>query len=322
MTVACPADIYHPHAGVYAEIQDQAVASRSTSTAANFKRLMLRFSGKQRTLLTLERKAVRPSSRGGPFRILSLCPMITDHFARHYGTERRPHHQLVELPNPLMRPLGGDNLQQTAQDRAWFRGHYGLKPDDRVAIFVGHDFRRKGLRYAIEAVAKTASWKLLVVGLGKAREYVELANALRIGDISPDPSQPAPRRILFVGPTKEMDRIYAAADALLLPTFYDSFGLVVIEALSHGLPIISTESLGAAYLVKDHHVGAIVPTPRDTDLMAQCLTSLPAPGTKDRDQLADIARAASTEMLPEKYIHHLLALYQQVQKEKLSEQKK
>jgi UDP-glucose:(heptosyl)LPS alpha-1,3-glucosyltransferase len=304
MTVAFPADIYQPHAGVYAAIQAQAIASRATGAQAKWKQLMQSLSVKQRTLLTLERRAVTSLGQpNGPARILSLCRMTTDQFQNAYAMDTR---RILELPNPRMESPAALAPATLLEQRHWFRGHYKLAPTDKVAVFVGHDFRRKGLRYAIETIAKTSDWKLLVVGLGKAREYVELANALNLGDASPNP------RILFVGPTKQMDQVYAAADALLLPTFYDSFGLVVLEALAHGLPVISTEFLGANYIVKQHHVGTIVPTPRDTDAMASALQHLPSPASPEGLALAQRARTASAGMLPTEYLDKLLALYQDV----------
>jgi UDP-glucose:(heptosyl)LPS alpha-1,3-glucosyltransferase len=268
MTVAFAADIYHPHAGVYAEMQSQAVASRATVTSAKFKQLMLHLSGKQRTLLTLERRAVEPGSflAGGPKRVISLCAMMTRQLKAHYAVDAS---RVVELPNPRMTALSDIDPKVVRESRAWFRGHYRLGERDKVAVFVGHDFRRKGLRYAIEAVARTKDWKLLVVGLGKARESVELADLLGVGDANPKAGESGDGpRVLFVGPTKEMHKVYAASDALILPTFYDSFGLVVLEALSHGLPVVSTEFLGANYLVKEHDAGVIVASPKHVSEMA------------------------------------------------------
>ena len=181
MSVAFPADLYHPHAGVYAAIQAQAVAQRDPGAPAKWKQLMLHLSGKQRTLLALEERAVKTHGDGGAKRIISLCRMMTEQLQRHYGVAGK---QVVELPNPRIATSaafdepGGAVM---AERREWFRSNYKLGERDRVAAFVGHDFRRKGLRYAIEAVAKTNDWKLIVVGLGKAREYVELANAAQAG---------------------------------------------------------------------------------------------------------------------------------------------
>ena len=179
--------------------------------------------------------------------------------------------RIVELPNPRIGAAHEVDEGKRAERRAWFRGHYKLGAEDKVAVFVGHDFRRKGLRYAIEAVALTKEWKLLIVGLGKVREYVELAESLGIGD----GAGKGKTRVLFVGPTKRMEEVYAASDALILPTFYDSFGLVVLEALSHGLPVVSTAFLGAGYLVKENGVGAIVSSPKDVEGLAAALEGLP-----------------------------------------------
>ncbi len=181
MTVAYPGDIYQPHAGVYAAMQAQAIAARGTEGQATWKRLMLRLSGKQRTLLALERRAVleiknandKRAGRGGGPRagsfhrgLISLCPMMTGQLREHYGVGLED--GIVELANPRMAAAGELDEMKRAEQRAWFRGHYKIDKSDRVAVFVGHDFRRKGLRFAIEAVARTKQWKLLVVGLGKA----------------------------------------------------------------------------------------------------------------------------------------------------------
>ncbi len=314
MTVAYPGDLYHPHAGIYAAIQAQAVASRDTNASAKWKQLMLQLSLKQRTLIALERRALTANrfflGTPGPRRIISLSPMMTRQFRESYP-DLDPR-KIVDLPNPRMTPAAALDPARAAADREWFRSHYRLEPLDRVAIFVGHDFRRKGLRFAIEAIAKTHTrWKLLIVGLGKAREYIDLADELKLGETSP-----AGPRVLFVGPTRETDRAYAAADALLLPTFYDSFGLVAVEALSHGLPVVSTAFLGAGDWVARHRVGTIGPTPRDTDQMAAALDALPRPGTPQLHALAARAREAGDMMPPDRYLDRLETLYTEIKNDR------
>jgi UDP-glucose:(heptosyl)LPS alpha-1,3-glucosyltransferase len=314
MTVAYPGDLYQPHAGVYAAMQAQAIASRATGAQSTWKRLMLSLSVKQRTLLGLERRAVTSLGKThGPQRILSLCRMMTEQFQEAYGAgEGKAEGRIVELPNPRMSAAAALELAAMAEQRAWFRGLYKIDAAEQVAVFVGHDFRRKGLRYAIETIAQLPQWKLLVVGLGKAREYVELANGLGIGDASPRP------RVMFVGPTKQMDPVYAASDALLLPTFYDSFGLVVLESLAHGVPVVSTAFLGAAYLVQEHDVGTIVASPKDVGAMARALQELPARDSVAGVALAERARRASAGMLPAEYLEKLLALYHEILNEKMT----
>jgi UDP-glucose:(heptosyl)LPS alpha-1,3-glucosyltransferase len=315
LSVAFAGDIYHAYAGVYAAMQQQAAASRRTEAGSAWKRMMLRLPGKQRTLVTLERRAVAGIGRDpGARRVISLCAMMTRQFAQAYpGCQRK----LIELATPRM-DLGGSQplpAEEAARRRAWLRGNYRIAQSERVAVFVGHDFRRKGLRYAIEAIARSRTgWKLMVVGLGKSREYVELADELGIGDATP--REKGGGRVLFVGPTREMASVYAAADALLLPTFYEPSGLLVLEAFAHGLPVISTQFLGASELVREHRAGRIVDSPQDVAALAAALDSLPPAGSDQQRSLAARGRAASDGISAEKYLEALLSLYQSVRREK------
>lgn len=313
ISVAYAGDIYHSEAGVYAGIQEAAVASRMTPSGAALKRLLLSLPGKARTLLALERAATLPwqpqglnlkgqgggsrgrAARGGAWRLVCISPMMEEEFQHYYGV---PAERLVRLDNPRLDPL--PDLEGVPTLRESFRGHYKYTPQDRVAAFVGHDFRRKGLRWAIEAVAQSRQhWKLLVVGLGKVREYVELVEDRGLQD-----------RVHFVGPTQEMDQVYAASDALIIPTFYDSFGFVAVEALAYGLPVIATRTLGCYRLITDHQVGTIVDSPRDVAQMAAALDALPVDGPA-RTALAGRARAAAAGGggSAEAFLERLLALY-------------
>ena len=141
---------------------------------------------------------------------------------------------------------------------------------------------------------------MLVVGLGKAREYVDLVKARGLEG-----------RVKFVGPTKQMGQVYAASDALLLPTFYDSFGLVAVEALAYGVPVISTRKLGCYRYITENGVGTIVATPRAVAEMAAGLDALPGPGAPGaRGELSARCRAAAAGTLtPEAFMTRLLELY-------------
>lgn len=295
MTVAWPADIYQPHAGIYARIQMQAIASRE-GMDSHFKRLMLTLSPKQQTLIALEKNAFRPVDKGGVRCVLSISGMMTRELETIYDVEAS---RVVEIENPRM--TDPPDLTQAAEKRAWLRSHLGLSADARVAVFVGHDFRRKGLRWAIEAIAKTQQqWSLLVVGLGKARDYIDQINAAGLQN-----------RVKLLGPTREVNTVYMAGDALLLPTFYDSFGLVAIEAMAHGLPVISTEFLGASEVIKRNQAGTIVPTPRHTDDMARALDSLPVSGV-EADALRQRAITGAGGMPGDAYVDRVLELYERM----------
>jgi UDP-glucose:(heptosyl)LPS alpha-1,3-glucosyltransferase len=148
-----------------------------------------------------------------------------------------------------------------------------------AALFAGSGFERKGLATALEALAalddRTA--RLLVVGKGDTRPY--RATAERLG---------LDRRVAWLGPRPDIERWYAAADALVMPTRYEPFGNVHLEALASGLPVATTTAAGAAEVL-DPDSGAVV-APRDARALAAALDRLRA---RDPGRLLAAARAAA-----------------------------
>lgn len=115
-----------------------------------------------------------------------------------------------------------------------------------VLIFVGSGFARKGLRQTLEAVAATDRY-LIVIGKDKyQRRYHALAQSL--GCLS---------RVRFAGIRQETLPCYHAADALILPTLYDPFPNVILEAMSCGLPVITSHSCGGAEFIEQGRQGFV-----------------------------------------------------------------
>src|SRR5205823_6389522 len=113
------------------------------------------------------------------------------------------------------------------------RAKLGIGDDERIAIFVGGDWERKGLRIAIDAITLSPSWRLLVVGKGPTSSY--LRSVERDG---------ASDRVLFVGTPVDLAPWYAAADAFVLPSAYETFSLPSFEAAASGFPLLVTRVNG------------------------------------------------------------------------------
>jgi UDP-glucose:(heptosyl)LPS alpha-1,3-glucosyltransferase len=129
-----------------------------------------------------------------------------------------------------------------AQYRAALRHELGLRDEDIAVLFVGNAWGRKGLRTAIEAIRgpEQEHVRLVVVGHGVRDEFLEGLPAELID------------RIIFTGPQRVgIERYYAAADIFLLPTLYEPFGLVILEALASGLPAIVSAAAGASEWLED-----------------------------------------------------------------------
>lgn len=128
------------------------------------------------------------------------------------------------------------------------RVRLGLPTDAFLALFVGGDWARKGVRDAVDAIGPLADVHLVVVGRG---DSVALrAHAARAG---------ASDRMHVVAPTPKPEEYYAAADAFAFPSRYEAFSLVTLEAAASGLPLICHAINGTDELVAQGVNGWLVP---------------------------------------------------------------
>ena len=124
-----------------------------------------------------------------------------------------------------------------------------LKPDQIALLFAGSGWERKGLLFAIQAMAlcKNRKLRLLVAGRGNERRY----RTTRLRFWREEPVQ-------FLGEVSDVMRLYAVADIFILPTFYDPFSNACLEAFACGLPVITTRSNGFSEIIEDSVHGSIV----------------------------------------------------------------
>jgi UDP-glucose:(heptosyl)LPS alpha-1,3-glucosyltransferase len=121
--------------------------------------------------------------------------------------------------------------------RAPTRRELGVGDDERLVLFVGNGFHRKGLPQLLRSLALApGQLHLAVVGEDRMRaSLARFAGSLGIG-----------RRVHWVGGQSDVRRWYVAADVLALPTLYDPFPNVVLEALACGLPVVTSGTCGAS----------------------------------------------------------------------------
>ncbi len=156
----------------------------------------------------------------------------------------------------------------------------GLAPDDRVILFVGRIEPLKGLDTLVRAVAC-----LHVSGL---KEPVRLAVIGGDPDASPDEMSAEMSRVqklcdelaigmlvVFLGKRSQdtLPYYYSAADVLVMPSHYESFGMVALEAMACGTPVVASQVGGLAYLVQDGVTGYTLPD-GDDQALCQRLQSL------------------------------------------------
>ncbi|MFC9917106.1 glycosyltransferase family 4 protein [Agromyces binzhouensis] len=182
--------------------------------------------------------------RGGAHRaVVALTEHEAELLVSTYGRVRPP---IRVIPNgvdtEMFRPA-------TSEERSAARAEIGLPDHLMLAVFVGHEFERKGLPLVIAALVRAPGVGLIVVGGTTAmiRQAEEVAR--RHGVIE---------RIAFVGRRSDVVPCYHAADVFVLPSHYESSGLVFLEALACGLPVVATRVGFAPELVVDGENGHLV----------------------------------------------------------------
>jgi glycosyltransferase involved in cell wall biosynthesis len=165
-----------------------------------------------------------------------------------------------------------------------YRPHDGTHPavsgDCLSLLFVGRLISRKGADLAIEALAEADSTdiELLIAGTGRLGSKLEqLAADLGVSD-----------RVNFLGyvPDEDLPLLYSSADVTLFTSNYEGFGLVLLESLASGTPVIGSAVGGIPDLIEDGVSGYIVP--RDPLSFADRIETLHT----DREQLATLSETA------------------------------
>ena len=143
----------------------------------------------------------------------------------------------------------------------------GLPGDGYCLLFVGNDYRKKGLQAVLSALAQLSSDVVLAVVGNPAHipAFRVQAAALKLDT-----------RVFFLGSLPDVAPAYEAADCLVHATLEDTFAMVVLEAMSHGLPVVVS---GPAYcgisgLLKDGINAMILKDPRNVEALVQTLQQL------------------------------------------------
>lgn len=195
----------------------------------------------------LERAVFAPGQRT---QILQLTPHEIPTYKRIYGTEDDRFHLL-----PPMAARHFFTEEERLLQRRRLRGGQGWPDDEFLLLFVGSDFRRKGLDRVLESMAALGSrlrrqTRLVVLGQCEPGRFARLAGRLGMAE-----------RVHFLGGRMDAPDWMLAADILVHPAYVETAGAVLVEALTHGLPVLTTETCGYAFHVQKAGAGVVMAEP-------------------------------------------------------------
>ena len=219
----------------------------------------------------------------GARRVITPSRRAAGDVARWYGRDRDVHVIHHGFPAPLALPGRGDA-----------RRALGLPDHAFVALYAGD--ARKGFDRAAHALAGAPGMWLLVASRSRPDAYLARARALGVGD-----------RVHWAGGMDDVRPAYAAADLLLHPTVYDTFAMVVAEAMANGVPVIMSREAGIADLVVHGESGWIVEPGVDAGAALRALRGDPAL----RARLAAGGRAVAAARTWDHVTRETVAVYQE-----------
>ena len=235
-------DIYRAGDGCHREWLD-----RRRAVEPFYKNMSFSLNPHHLTMLYLERQCLLNSKL-----ILANSMMVKKDILRHYS-----------LPEGKIKVIyNGVDLERfypmSAEEKARSKSSLGIK-GDKAILFVGADFKRKGLATLLNAFSllDIGDKKLIVAGKKAMPQYFKMAKKLRID-----------KNVVFCGPVKEIEKLYAAADLFVLPTIYDPFSNAALEAMAAGIPVITTSSNGASEIISNGVDGFVINNPLDANAFA------------------------------------------------------
>lgn len=162
-------------------------------------------------------------------------------------------------PGVTLPDMAASKLQKQA-----FRQHLGLHTEKLIIGFVGHDYKKKGLDALLGAVAKLPfDVQLVVVGKrDHVPKYADLVRKLGPG-----------KECIFLGVVRDMSSVYGAIDCLAHPTTQDVFPMVMLEAMAHHVPVVTTMApYNSMASMLTHQINAmLVSTPSDETALCAAL---------------------------------------------------
>lgn len=198
--------------------------------------------------------------RASKTEILMISKVQKPFFDHHYQTQED---RIQFLPPGISRDrVAPDDVVQRRQVK---RAELGLNEDEKMLLMVGSGFVKKGLSRALYAVralprADRRKVRFFVIGEDNPAPFRHLIFLLGIT-----------RNVTILSGQDDIPDFMFAADLLILPALDEAAGIVLLEAVVAGLPVLTTENCGYAHYITDADMGAVVPMPFEQKVLNEKL---------------------------------------------------
>ena len=191
------------------------------------------------------------------------------------------------------------------------RQDFGLNPDEKIVLFVGRLYHRKGLETLLQSVPPVlkefSNVKFVISGTGFKQKEESLRNMAKELDIK--------NHVTFLGyvPDEKLPLLYATSDIFVLPAIYENFPFAILEAQSTGIPVISTKVGGISEFLADFENGFLIDPGNSAQLAQRVLNLLQNPDLAKK--MGDLGRKKIEETFDWRLItKQVISLYHKLLK--------
>ena len=182
--------------------------------------------------------------------IMLISPLQQKEYTSCYETSSERFHLLAPGIKQTTIPQ-----EKALAIRETVRHSLNIPSDHFLLLMVGSGFKTKGLDRAMRGLSSLpAALKerchFYVIGQDRPTAFIKLAEHLKLND-----------RLHFLGGRDDVPHFMLAGDLLLHPAYHENTGTVLLEAMIHGLPVLTVDVCGYAHYVSDTHAGLVLPSP-------------------------------------------------------------
>lgn len=250
---------------------------------------------RRQVLSMLERRVFQ---KNGARWILTNSKLVKDQVCQYYNVAEKKVHVIYNSVDTSRFQLGVRD-----RFRGPIRAEYGLDAEQYLILFVGNGYHQKGLPELLKALPRfKKKFRLMVVGNDSETRCRRLASRLGIANST-----------LFLGYQTQLERLYGAADLMVLPTRYDPFANVCLEAMACGTPVVTTRMNGVCEIITHGRDGYVMDHGTKCEISARIKDFM---DIQDKTEMRQKAAFKAREFSMEKHMENLQKLYAHVCEEK------
>ncbi len=293
------ADIYQPRGGSFRETIIRSADSFPNPLMRLCKQLSHWTNLNRTRMLWAERRLCRP---GQKTMVAALSEYVRRQFIEHYGLDAS---RITVIPNGVNGRPAAD-AQKAAAFRQSILNQAVISNKNQAAIFLfaANNFRLKGLLPLLDAISAAMLANphcpavLAVCGSDNPKPYIAAVNRIGIGN-----------RVVFAGAQESIHTALAAADAVVLPTWYDPCSRFILEALAAGKPVITTRLNGACERYTHLRHGWIIDRPDNRAALSNAIGDLCDAAVRQRFAEAIVQDQLAAGVCISRHVDAIIELY-------------